>query len=112
MCLGALRGEHSLKVARRARAGQTFPPTGLPCGFRGASDTASTSSHGSGDLDMQSGSDGEELCSTDVSDTRRPTVCDNDSVGHNADSSGTSLLWGVDSECGGFSTPPPLYKLR
>ena len=25
MCLGALRGEHSLKVARRARAGQTFP---------------------------------------------------------------------------------------
>ena len=27
MCLGALRGEHSLKVARRARAGQTFPPS-------------------------------------------------------------------------------------
>ena len=25
MCLGALWGEHSLKVARRARAGQTFP---------------------------------------------------------------------------------------
>ena len=25
VCLGALRGEHSLKVARRARAGQTFP---------------------------------------------------------------------------------------
>ena len=25
MCLGALRGGHSLKVARRARAGQTFP---------------------------------------------------------------------------------------
>ena len=27
MCLGALRGEHSLKVAGRARAGQTFPPS-------------------------------------------------------------------------------------
>ena len=30
MCLGALRGEHSLKVARRARAGQTFPHLSVP----------------------------------------------------------------------------------
>ena len=34
MCLGALRGEHSLKVARRARAGQTFPHTRHAAGIR------------------------------------------------------------------------------
>ena len=33
MCLGALRGEHSLKVARRARAGQTFPLWPLELGL-------------------------------------------------------------------------------
>ena len=35
MCLGALRGEHSLKVARWARAGQTFPLGDHPPGGGG-----------------------------------------------------------------------------
>ena len=64
----------------------------------GGGDTANTSSHGSDDLDVQSGSNGEDLFSMDLSDARRLTVCDSGSEGHRTDSSDTSLLWGMDSD--------------
>ena len=42
MCLGALWGEHSLKVARRARAGQTFPHGGSYAGTAAHCQAATT----------------------------------------------------------------------
>ena len=63
-----------------------------PMRIQGGADTVSASSRGSGDLDVQSGSAIEEQYSTDVSNTRRLTVCDSDSEGHSVDSSGTRVL--------------------